>query len=180
MNKIRLLNIGFLVFFTFLLSCTFSEKQIVVDQCGMEPAIKIGDKVKYIKFNGELTYGDIILFEVSENRPDWTAISRVAGLPGDRVAIENDICIINGKKNEHRLIDKQFSFYEYEETLPNGVKFRAFSFAPYSKSFYRTVTVPANHYFLMGDYRSSNVDSRITGPISRDRIIGKVTDIHRQ
>ena len=36
------------------------------------------------------------------------------------------------------------------------------------------VTVPAAHYFLLGDNRNHTEDSRSWGPLPRDRIIGKV------
>ncbi len=182
MNKFRLNTIT-IAFFILLSSCTFSEKHLIVNQCDMEPAIMIGDKVEYKRFNDELTYGDIVVSNVyKENNPNsnWVFLSRVIGLPGDRIAVENDICIINGQKNEYKLIDKRFSFYEYEETLPNGIKFRIFSFAPYDKSLYKTITIPNNHYFLMSDYRNSNMNSRVMGPVPREQIIGKVTKVSKQ
>lgn len=179
MTKITI-HTAILVFFTLCLSCTFFGNHITVQESGMEPAIRIGDKVEYNKFNNNLTYGDIVVSYVDEDwRPNLVFLSRVVGLPGDHITIENGICVINGKKNKHKLLEKQFSFYEHEEILPNGVKIRIFSFDPHDISPNKTVTIPDDHYFLMGDYRSSNMNSRIMGPIPRKQIIGKVTGIHR-
>ena len=36
----------------------------------------------------------------------------------------------------------------------------------------RTITVPADHYFMMGDNRGASDDSRFWGPVPRDWIIG--------
>ncbi|MCL1933843.1 MAG: signal peptidase I [Candidatus Azobacteroides sp.] len=56
---------------------------------------------------------------------------RVVGLPGDSIAVEKEICIINGKKDMYRLVRKNVPdedldndlrkfTVEYEEFLPNG------------------------------------------------------------
>jgi signal peptidase I len=36
------------------------------------------------------------------------------------------------------------------------------------------VILPAGHYFMLGDNRDDSRDSRISGPISRDRIVSRV------
>ena len=38
--------------------------------------------------------------------------------------------------------------------------------------FPKTITVPADHYFMMGDNRGASDDSRFWGPVPRDWIIG--------
>ena len=38
-----------------------------------------------------------------------------------------------------------------------------------------TITIPPDHYFMLGDNRGASEDSRFWGPIPREWIIGKVT-----
>jgi signal peptidase I len=37
----------------------------------------------------------------------------------------------------------------------------------------KTISIPPDHYFMMGDNRGSSDDSRFWGPVPRDWIIGK-------
>jgi signal peptidase I len=82
-----------------------------------------------------------------------TFIKRVVGLPGDRISIRNG------------------------DVYRNGVRERA----PYiarcggaaSCDFPRTITVPANEYYMMGDNRGLSDDSRFWGPVRRSWLIGR-------
>jgi signal peptidase I len=37
----------------------------------------------------------------------------------------------------------------------------------------KTITIPPDHYFMMGDNRGASDDSRYWGPVPRDWLIGK-------
>lgn len=93
--------------------------------------------------------GDIIVFEYPR-APDRDFIKRVIGLPGEKVEIRNGVVYINDKP------------------LPE----------PYLKNnrghgnFPPTVLGP-DQYFVLGDNRDNSSDSRMWGPLPRDRIIGK-------
>jgi signal peptidase I len=65
----------------------------------------------------------------------------------------------------------------YEETLPNGVKHTIQEIsdnAPLDNT--NVYTVPAGHFFMMGDNRDRSADSRVlsqVGYVSSDQLIGK-------
>jgi signal peptidase I len=83
---------------------------------------------------------------------DETYIKRVVAGPGDKIAIENGHVILNGKRQDESFIN---------ECGVGG-----------DCTFMDPVTVPAGHWFMMGDNRGESDDSRFWGPVPRDEIIG--------
>lgn len=100
--------------------------------------------------------GDIIILRPpSDNSKDF--IKRVIALPGEKLLIRDSVVYING----HRLDEPYLP--EAWTTLNNP--------APWSQG--DGVVIPPNEYFVMGDNRNRSQDSRIFGPIDRDRIDGR-------
>jgi signal peptidase I len=100
--------------------------------------------------------GDIIILRPpTDNSKDF--IKRVIALPGERLFIQDGHVYING-----HLLDEPY-LPEAWTTLNNP--------APWSVG--DGAVIPANEYFVMGDNRNRSQDSRIFGPIGRDRIDGK-------
>ena len=138
--------------------------------------------------------GDVMVFRYPED-PSLDYIKRVVGLPGDRVEYRGKRLTINGTPVPVRQIDDylsrermQFS-RRYVETL-GAVEHeilldedapalmtpgRSFPFA--SNCNYNTsgltCTVPAGHYFMMGDNRDNSSDSCVWGFVPDENIVGK-------
>lgn len=94
--------------------------------------------------------GQLVIFRPFVPQESSDIIKRVIGLPGDSVDIREGAVWINGQK----LAEK----YTTGPTESYGMR------TPYN--------VPANCYFVMGDNRGNSYDSRFTGCVPRDKIIG--------
>jgi signal peptidase I len=88
----------------------------------------------------------------TEEKADVNFIKRIVAGPGDRLSIDDGNVVRNGRAvNE-----------PYVRECPSGA----------ACDFPREITVPPDHYFMMGDNRGSSDDSRFWGPVPRDWIIG--------
>jgi signal peptidase I len=88
----------------------------------------------------------------TEQRADVNFVKRVVAGPGDRIAIDNGHVVLNGKLQKE----------DFARPCGGGS----------DCDFPREVTVPADHYFMMGDNRGASDDSRFWGPVPRRWIIG--------
>ena len=111
------------------------------------------DKLSY-RF-GEPKRGDVIVFKAPPNYRD-EYIKRIMAVPGDKVEILNSQLFINEQP-----INEAF--------LAEGTITSPGQFLTENKS----VVVPENSYFVMGDNRSHSLDSRSFGFVPRDKITGK-------
>ena len=117
----------------------------------MEPTLFNGDIIVLVKTRDYST-GDLCSFAY-ENK---YLIKRIIGCPGDYVEIDaNGVVYVNGTALEE----------PYVTDLGLGecdVEF------PYQ--------VPDEHYFVMGDHRSTSIDSRcsVIGAVSQEQILGRV------
>jgi signal peptidase I len=111
----------------------------------------IANKLDY-RF-GNPQRGDIIILRPpTDNSKDF--IKRVIAVPGDHLRIVNGTVCING----HVLDEPYLPEAWQTDTTWNGGAERVMA---------------SNEYFVMGDNRNRSQDSRIFGPITRDRIDGK-------
>ncbi len=80
-------------------------------------------------------------------------IKRVVAVPGDRLSIKNGHPVVNGKIAQENFI------------RPCG--------GAGACNLPKQITIPPDHYFMMGDNRGASDDSRYWGPVPRAWIIGK-------
>jgi signal peptidase I len=97
--------------------------------------------------------GQVCLQESRQEATDVNFIKRVVAGPGDRLSIRGGHVILNGKRQKEPFI-RACGVGEACD-LP------------------RTVTIPAGHWFMMGDNRGSSDDSRFWGPVPEKWIIGQ-------
>jgi signal peptidase I len=115
--------------------------------------------------------GDVAVFKLPTNT-EIDYIKRVIGLPGDRIQMKEGVLHINGvavpKQRIEDYVDTEIggegdgrAIPQYEETLPNGVKYRVLDqIAEGSSDNTIEYLVPPGHYFMMGDNRDNSEDSR--------------------
>lgn len=112
------------------------------------------DEISY-RFH-EPQRGEIVVFRYPRD-PSEFFIKRVIGLPGETVEIANGkVKIYNDAHPNGAILDESF-YLDQDFTASN-----------------ETVTLKPNEYFVLGDNRSSSLDSRIFGPVPKANIVGRV------
>ncbi|HLM31315.1 MAG TPA: signal peptidase I [Solirubrobacterales bacterium] len=163
----------------------FVVKPYQIPSPSMEPTLDVGQRVLV----NRLTYrlgadpgtGDVVVFhppsgavtgggeQCGVDRPvrkegqacpeptsepaDENFIKRVVAEPGDRLKIQDGIPIVNGEPVEG----------DWQTNPCNGLG---------GCDFPTEITIPPDHYFMMGDNRGQSDDSRYWGPVPREWIIG--------
>lgn len=138
----------FMIILVVVLIKTFVVSPIRVNGASMDPTLNDKD----IMLLDEISYRffDVERFDiVVVKEEDEYLIKRVIGLPGETVEYKNDKLYIDGK-----YVKEDF---KHKET---------FDFS---------TTLGKDEYFIMGDNRTNSTDSRVFGPISRDKIMGKTS-----
>lgn len=156
----------------------------------MEPLLKVGDRITADMWSKEpVERGDVVM--VAAKRSPY--IKRIVGLPGDRIALVDGVPTINGTALIQNLVRtdtaKEYGrdrrpMRIFKEVLPDGkVSYLVADLGPSPYDTFAEVTVPAGHYFLLGDNRDYSVDSRISeaqmglGMVEQYRIYGKARSI---
>jgi len=131
--------------------------------------------------------GDVVVFRSPKNDSD-DYIKRVVGLPGERIQVKQGLLYINGTPvARQRLTDfageepcglnPNAGTKRWRETLPNGVSYETLDCV--DNGFYdntNVYTVPAGHFFMMGDNRDNSTDSRVLssmGYVPLENIVGR-------
>jgi signal peptidase I len=151
----------------------------------MEPTLDIGQRVLVNRISHHLgsdpSIGDVVVFHppssaTANSGPKCTVphendqpcpmndpseaddnfIKRVVAGPGDTLEIDNGIPVVNGKP-----VEGDWTIRPCRSNGGLGCNFR------------NPITIPADHYFMMGDNRGHSDDSRFWGPVPRDWIVGQ-------
>lgn len=124
----------------------------------------------------EVKRGDIIVFRYPIDISK-TFVKRVAGVPGDRLRIEEKQLFVNGRAvAEPYKVHKSDYLDSYRGRFPG--ESNAFQYPEARDMLARHVVdgeivVPPGRYFALGDNRDSSSDSRVWGFVPRENIVGK-------
>ncbi|AVQ99027.1 signal peptidase I [Oceanobacillus sp. M65] len=141
---------------------TFLFAPIVVDGPSMLPTLHDRDQMIVNKIGyrfGDPERFEIVVFHASDQK-DF--IKRVIGLPGEHIAVRDNVLYVNDQPVEQPFLteynnDILTNDFELEE-LPGEYK-----------------TIPEDQVLVLGDNRGNSTDSRILGMISMDQIVGKTS-----
>jgi signal peptidase I len=166
----------------------FAVKPYQIPSASMEPTLDIGQRVLVNRVTyrfSEPDIGDIVVFhpplgavrqeqgledsvpecgvnpasgqpcpEPTGERAESNFIKRIVAGPGDRLYIEDGHPVVNG-------VEAREDFIRSCPGAAGGCDFP------------EEITIPPDHYFMMGDNRPYSTDSRYWGPVPRDWIIGQ-------
>jgi signal peptidase I len=163
---------------------TFVVQAFKIPTGSMEENLLIGDHLLVNKFVfaptaspferallpiGTIKRGDVIVFKYPEE-PERDFIKRVIGLPGETVELKEKQVYINGKGLDEpyvHFLQPPGQNSEFHEVTSFDVRER-----------YGPVTVPSEHFFVMGDNRDNSQDSRYWGFLPRDYVKGRALVIY--
>jgi signal peptidase I len=117
--------------------------------------------------------GDVVIYTEIRDGDRYDFIWRVVGLPGERVAIQADSVIVNGRELPRRSLRQQSGFAIFEETADGRSYEIALPTAPDGKSDHAEIQVPTRHLFVLGDNRHNAADSRSRGTVPFEAIVAK-------
>lgn len=156
---------------------TFVVQAFKIPSGSMIPTFNIGDRIFVNKFlycaripfvNIRLpvldlrqpSRGDIIVFQSPED-PRKDFVKRLIARGGESVEIKDGKIFVDGKAVEEPSIKAQF-YYNAGDYGKEG----------------ESVTVPAGHYYALGDNSANSRDSRYWGFIPKENLIGKAVLIY--
>ena len=163
---------------------TFVVQAFKIPTGSMEENLLIGDHLLVNKFVfgptispierallpvAPIRRGEVIVFKYPEE-PDRDFIKRVIGLPGEKVELKEKKVYINDTALDEpyvHFLEPPGQNSEFHEVTSFDVRER-----------YGPVTVPPNHYFVMGDNRDNSQDSRYWGFLPRENVKGKALVIY--
>jgi signal peptidase I len=154
----------------------FIVKPFRITSESMVPTLAVGQRVLVDRVSPHFTSpdrGDIVVFKPpkgadedvcggdqkpgqpcptpTKDKSDQNFIKRVVGVPGDVLSVHRGQVYINGKLNDPFKVTP-LECETCEERTP--------------------ITVPPDHFFMMGDNRGNSDDSRVWGPVPKKWIIG--------
>jgi signal peptidase I len=160
---------------------TFVVQAFKIPTGSMEPNLLVGDHLLVNKFvfaptvSGlertllpmrPIVRGDVVVFKFPED-PERDFIKRIVGLPGETIEVRGTQVLVNGTA-----VAQPFAHFllPHDPAAPLG--------EGDPREHYGPVTVPAGHYFAMGDNRDNSQDSRYWGFLPGHYVKGRALMIY--
>lgn len=133
----------------------------MVETEDMNPTIELGTRISRGSISQnveELRRWEVVVFE-TDHSSDQSPVRllRVAALPNETIWLDHRGLRVNGQRMAPKIPQVTYSF-----STENIFAYREY------------ITIPDEHYFLLGDNVKEATDSRHLGPIPKDQIIGRL------
>lgn len=176
---------------------SFIVEPFQIPSSSMVPTLMVGDFILVNKFTygirlpvvrtkvlalNEPQRGDVMVFFPPNDKRYF--IKRVIGTPGDHIEYHDRVLYINGEKAPRKflaalpadkpilkLYSEKLGDVEHLIHLFNREQSGRIGAVGDINNF--AITVPAGHYFMMGDNRDNSSDSRVWGFVPEENIVGK-------
>lgn len=173
--------------------------RLVVEKLGYGYVRALGFRLMTRPMTAVPQRGELLVFEFPRD-PAEVYIKRLVGVPGDRLVYRAKRLSVNGidtrvrqlddyllldrasyvKRMRERLGTTEFDILLDPQRPPEQADPRNFPLHEHcsfdAEGF--ACTVPAGHYFFMGDNRDNSLDSRHWGFVRADQLLGKVVAIY--
>ena len=115
-------------------------------------------------------YGDVVILKFKNEKGYF--IKRVVGLPKDKIKIINGILYVNGKEKTSKT---EIEMNVFIENLTPTKSYKILNMDK-NNTYYdlKSITIPKNYYFVLGDNRQNSGDSREYGTVNKDQILHKI------
>lgn len=184
----------FPVLLAVLLLRSFVAEPFRIPSGSMLPTLEIGDFILVNKFAyglrlpvlhtkilevGQPQRGDVMVFRYPEN-PKVDYIKRLIGVPGDVLQWNDKTLTVNGVELKRELLG---DYSRPDQKTPQSIRLKEdllgvahdILVTPGRVAPTDSLTVPAGHYFMMGDNRDNSNDSRMWGLVPEANVVGKAT-----
>ena len=138
----------------------FIYQPVKVEGTSMMPGLEDQERIFVNKYqyklgNDSIERGDLVVFHFPLD-PRQSYIKRVIGVPGDTIEVADGKVLVNSVP-----IDEPYVPETYRDHISTIRQ-----------------TVAPEHYFVLGDHRSSSSDSRMWGLVDRPAIYGKAVFVY--
>lgn len=142
--------------------CSSAQEYIHIEGSSMEPMIKNGTQMILLRGYYQCTTknperNDLVAGIFEEGNLPF--IKKIVATPDDRVSIQNNTLIINGKTLQNSASKEYILSPQEQAILSQSIQHNR---------------IPQNTYIVFGDSLHHSLDSRKFGAIPKDKILGKV------
>ena len=151
-SRSKTLLVSLLIVAVFLLVAVLVQ----VNGDSMVPSLA-DNQIALVLRQSEIERFDVVVIKDSK-KPSKRVVKRIIGLPGDELSYKEDQLFINNQPVSEPFLAEIKEALAEDSFLTENIE---------------KIKIPENSYFVLGDNRKISLDSRLTGAVHEDMIIGE-------